>query len=392
MRVVALQEKVAGETLAMPVHGDGGRLMLAIGMRLTPTLITALRKRGYTRVAIQDELMQDVEADETIQEETRQLTIRVLDAATSNVLRGTSGDLRPIKNAVDAIIADLRDNPKACVGLYSLCSFDEETYTHSINVCVLSVSAAQMLGWQTTDLRQMGLGALMHDVGKVLIPKHILNKPALLTDEEYSLVKTHTHKGWELLQTCYDVGAVTAHAALDHHERLDGSGYPRQVKGDNISEIGRITAVADVYEAMTSDRPQRRAVLPEAVHAFMMEKRGSLFDGDMVEALFKRVALYPTGTILSLWGGYVAVVVRQDPRSNSRPFVRIVSGPGMMKPADIPLYDRPELTVNLILDDYPPETRRLVHSEGIETVKTARDVVKEFEFSREVKRPDGDPR
>ena len=385
MRVVALQEKVAGESLAMPVHGDGGRLMLAVGMRLTPALITSLRKRGYTRVAIQDEILNDVEADEGLQEETRQLTIRVMDTATSNVLRGTPGDLRPIRNAVEAIIADLRDNPKACIGLYSLCSFDEETYTHSINVCVLSISTAQMLGWQSTDLRQVGIGALMHDIGKVLIPKNVLNKPALLTDDEYALVKTHTQKGWELLQSAYEVGAITAHAALDHHERLDGSGYPRQVKGDNISEIGRIAAVADVYEAMTSDRPQRRAVLPEAVYAFMMEKRGTLFDGDMVEALFKRVALYPTGTILSLWGGYVAVVVRQDPRSNVRPFVRIVSGPGILKATDIPLYDRPELTVNLILDDYPPETRRLVLSEGIETIKTARDVIQEYHLEKEPK-------
>jgi putative nucleotidyltransferase with HDIG domain len=386
VRVVALRDRVAGETLAMPVHGDGGRLMLARGMSLTPTLIQALQKRGYTRVAIEDVLLRDVEADETIQEETRELTIRVLDTVTSNVLRGTPGDLRPIRNAVEAIIADLRDNPKACIGLYSLCSFDEETYTHSTNVCVLSLSAAQVMGWLPGDLRQVGLGALLHDIGKVLIPKQILNKPALLTDDEYSLVKTHTEKGWELLQGCYDVGAVTAHAALDHHERLDGSGYPREVKGDNISEIGRIAAVADVYEAMTADRPQRRAVLPEAVHAFMMEKRGTLFDGDIVEAMFTRVALYPTGTILSLWGGYVAVVIRQDPRSNSRPFVRIVSGPGILKATDIPLYERPELTVNLILDDYPPETRRLVHATGLPEEKmTAKEIMEEYNLGPEPK-------
>lgn len=363
----------------MPVHGDGGRLMLAKGMRLTPTLISALKKRGYTRIAIDDYMLNDIEADETIQEETRQMTIRVLDTATANVLRGNPGDLRPIRSAVEAIITDLKDNPRACVGLYSLCSFDEETYTHSINVCVLSLSAGQSMGWNVPEMRQAGIGALLHDIGKVLIPKHILNKPALLTDEEYALVKTHTEKGWELLQTCYDVGAVTAHAALDHHERLDGSGYPRQVKGDNISEIGRVVAIADVYEAMTSDRPQRRAVLPEAVHAFMMEKRGTLFDVDMVDAMFQRVALYPTGTILSLWGGYVAVVIKQDPRSNSRPVVRVVSGPGILRATDIPLYERPELTVNLILDDYPPETRRIVQTEGLPAgLKTAKDVVEEI--------------
>lgn len=360
MRVVALSDKLVGESLAMPVHGDGGRLMLAQGMKLTPALITALRSRGYTRVAVEDSLMEDVVIDESIREETRRMTIDAMDTATKNILRGTRGDLKPIRDAIDNIIADLRYNPSACIGLYSLCSFDEETYTHSINVCILSVSAATVLGWPMTDIRNVGLGALLHDVGKVLIPRHIINKPALLTDEEYSLVKTHSMKGFELLQACYNVGPVVAHAALDHHERLDGSGYPRQVKGDNITELGRITAVADVYEAMTSDRPQRKAMLPEAVQAFLMEKRGIFFDGDMVEAMFKRVALYPTGTILSLWGGYVAVVIKQDPRANHRPIVRIVSGPGIHRATDVPLYERPEMTVNLILDDYPPETRRLV--------------------------------
>lgn len=364
MRVVALQDRLVGESLAMPVHGDGGRLMLAKGMKLTPALITALRRRGYTRVAVEDSVTGDVEIDESIREETRQMTISAMDTATKNILRGTPGDLRPIREAIDSIIDDLKENEDACVGLYSLCSFDEETYTHSINVCILSVSAAGALGWSLNDLRNVGMGALLHDVGKVLIPKHIINKPALLTDEEYSLVKTHAMKGFELLQSCYNVGPVVAHAALDHHERLNGSGYPRQIKGDNISELGRITAVADVYEAMTADRPQRRAVLPEAVQAFLMENRGTLFDADMVEAMFQRIALYPTGTILSLWGGYVGVVIKQDPRANHRPIVRIVSGPGVHRATDVALYERPELTVNLILDDYPPETRRLVSEVG----------------------------
>lgn len=364
MRVVVLHDKLTGESLAMPVHGDGGRLMLSKGTKLTPALISALRNRGYTRVALEDSLTDGMEIDESIQEGTRQTTIRVMDSVMKTILRGAPGDVKPVRDAVDAIIADLRNNPKATVGLYSLCAFDEETYTHSINVCILSLTAAGALGWSISRLKELGLGALLHDVGKVLIPKHIINKPALLTDEEYALVKTHSAKGFELLQKCYNVGAVVAHAALDHHERLDGSGYPRQIKGDSITDFGRIVAVADVYEAMTAHRPQRRAVLPEAVQAFLMEKRGILFDGDVVEAMFKWIALYPTGTILSLWGGYVGVVIRQDPRANHRPVVRIVSGPGIHRATDIPLYERPEMTINLILDDYPPETRRLIANIG----------------------------
>ena len=107
MRVVALHDKLAGESLAMPVHGDGGRLMLARGMKLTPVLIDVLRRRGYTRVALEDSLTDDMEIDESIQEETRQMTISVMDTVMKNIVRGTPGDVRPIKDAIDAIIADL---------------------------------------------------------------------------------------------------------------------------------------------------------------------------------------------------------------------------------------------------------------------------------------------
>ncbi len=333
--------------------------MLAKGVRLNHTLIDALKKRGYTRVAVDDPLMEDVEPDFAIQEETRQSAVKILDNASQRILAGAPADLHTVKGAIDLIIADLRANPRASVGLYSLCSYDEETYTHSLNVCILSISIGESLGWNTADLRLLGTGALLHDIGKVLIPKQIVNKPEKLTVEEYALVQTHVEKGWDLLSTCYDIGAVAAHAALDHHERMDGSGYPRQVIGDQISDIGRITAVADVYEAMTSDRPQRRAILPDIVESHLKQQRSIGFDPHAVDALFKKVALYPTGTILSLWGGFVAVVTKQDPRSNARPYVRVVNGPGITKATDIALYERQELAINAILDDYPTGMGRL---------------------------------
>lgn len=367
MRIVALQDRLVGETLAMPIHGDGGRLMLGKNVRLTPGIIESLKKRGYTRVAIEDQMMNDVEADEVLQEETRLVTVKALSGVTNSILQGTPGDLQPVRQALDAIMEEIRQNPNAMIALYSLCSFDENIYGHSINTCVLSLAIAGDMGLPEATLRQVGIGALLHDVGKVLVPKTILNKPASLTDEEYGLVKTHTSKGFEMLQTCYNVGTVTAHAALDHHERLDGSGYPRQVKGDNISLIGRIIAVADVYEAMVSPRPQRRAHLPDYVQTYMVQNKCTLFDPDAVDAMLRRVAAYPNGLILSLWGGYVAVVVRQDPRCNTRPVVRIVGGPGVSGVQDICLYDRPELKVNMVLDDYPPEARRIIFTEEAAT-------------------------
>lgn len=360
MRIVPIQEGLVGAVLAMPIHGDEGQLLLEKGVRLTLGSINSLKKRGFTRVSIQDEFLKDVDVTDTIREETRQLARRSLGMVAGNILRGTQGDIQPIREALDSIIDDLRSNPKAAIGLQSICSFDEAIYTHCINVCVLSIAIAEGMKVPESTVRQVGLGALLHDVGKLLIPKPILNKPDLLTDDEYGLVKTHAMKGFEMLQTCYNAGAVAAHAALDHHERLDGSGYPRGLQGENIPLIGLIVAAADVYDAMVSTRPHRRGHLPEAVRRHLESNRGNLFEGDAVDAMLRRVAAYPIGTILSLGGGFVAVVIRQDPRDNNRPVIRVVSGPGVKEIQDIALYERPELAVSMVLDDYPPETRRLV--------------------------------
>jgi len=118
--------------------------------------------------------------------------------------------------------------------------------------------------------------------------------------------------------------------------------------------------VADVYDAMTADRPHRKAIFPETVYAHMMQRKGVLFDSSAVDALFSKVALYPTGTFLSLWGGYIAVVTAQDPRSNLRPFVRIVGGPGITKPIDVSLYSRPDIKVNCLLPNYVPDGSRII--------------------------------
>lgn len=363
MRVASLKDTLEGSQLALPIHGDGGRLMLGAGTRLTKRLIRTLKSRGYTRVAVQDPLAGPIEPDDAVSFETRNQAEKALDGAVCRLMAGQTPDLKVLTDAVDAIVDDLRENSRICMGVYSVRSYDQNTYTHSVNVCILSLSIADHLGWPLAKLRVLGIGALLHDIGKILMPVQILNKPGALTDQEYDLVKTHAQKGWKLLSGCFDAGFDASRVALEHHERLDGSGYPKNLEGPQISDLGKITAVADVYDAMTTDRPHRKAIFPEAVYAHMSQGKDVLFDGVLVDSLFSRVALYPTGTILSLWGGYIAVVTRQDPRSNFRPFARIVGGPGVTKPVDISLYSRPDIKINLLLDDYPPDTKRIVSTD-----------------------------
>lgn len=360
MRIADLQERLEGAYLALPIHGDGGKLMLAPGTRLTKNLIRALRARGYTRVVIKNSLLSDVEPDNPISRKTRIQTETALDQAASKLLSGQPPDLKQVFDAVDAIIADLWSYSGMSSGIVSIQSYDRNTYAHSINVCVLSLSIGDCLGWSLHNLRELGTAALLHDIGKILIPIDLLNKPGPLTDEEYGLMRTHCEKGWELLSECFHASDYAARGALEHHERLDGSGYPKGLAARSISDIGKITAVADVYDAMTADRPHRKAIFPETVYTYMNQCKGVLLDRTAVDALFSRVALYPTGTLLSLWGGYIAVVTAQDPRSNLRPHVRIIGGPGITKPIDIELYSRPDIKINLLLKNYVPDAQRII--------------------------------
>src|SRR5690554_1517312 len=143
MRVVAIHERLVGTRLAMPVHGDGGRLMLKKGTILSYRVMDILRRRGYTRVAIEDPLLKDIEPEDAIKEETRQISVTALEKATNRLMEGKPTITREVKKAVDLIITDLLSNSKAAVGVYSLCSYDQGTYAHSVNVCVLSLAIAE---------------------------------------------------------------------------------------------------------------------------------------------------------------------------------------------------------------------------------------------------------
>ncbi|HOP70847.1 MAG TPA: HD-GYP domain-containing protein [Bacillota bacterium] len=372
MVIADLQDTLEGAYLALPIHGDGGKLMLATGTRLTKNVIRALRSRGYTKVVIRKSLVPNLKPSNPISHRTRLQTETALDQAANRLLTGQSPDLKQVFEAVDAIIADLWSNSGMSRGIVSIQTYDRNTYTHSINVCVLSIAIGDTLGWPLNKLRELGTAALLHDIGKILIPVDLLNKPGPLTNEEYGLMKTHCEKGWEILCECFNACEYVARGALEHHERLDGSGYPRGLTARDISDIGKITTVADVYDAMTADRPHRKAIFPEAVYTHMNKCKGVLLDTAAVDALFSRVALYPTGTILSLWGGYIAVVTGQDPRSNRRPLVRIIGGPGITKPIDLALYSRPDIKINLLLKDYVPDGNRVIAG-GLENVSSSSD-------------------
>ena len=254
----------------------------------------------------------------------RQRAMRQVADLVEQAQGGRPLDLQPVRSTVGHVIASLRRNERAFASLLRLKSMDTYTYTHSINSCVLSIILGQY-GGLTDASEQLGLGALVHDIGKMRLPEEILHKPGGLTAAEWDLVKQHPLVGLQLVGLDRESHQLATDAIAQHHERLDGSGYPAGLRDTEVSLAGRGVAIADVYDARTSDRPYHGASDPPEAMRWIFQRAGDLFDPQLVRAFTASVGLFPIGSLVRLGTGQLAVVASINPAAIRHPTVVIVS-------------------------------------------------------------------
>jgi len=353
VRRVRLDKAQTGAVVARAIHTLDGVFLLSAGTVLTPEHKEKLQNYGITEIYIEDTISEGIEIPELIREEVMtEVKSQVKKMMTSPSIK-VSVDVKKVGEIVERLIANILENDRIVASLCDVRSIDEYTFSHSVNVSVISIVTGIGVGMKEDTLRDLGIGALLHDLGKVMVDDTILRKPTNLTSIEYDEVKKHTYYGYEILQKSENISREACDIALSHHERLDGSGYPRRLKSSDIQIFARIAAIADVYDALTTDKVYRRKMMPHDVLDYMLSLGGKHFDKSLLDAFVRHIAYYPVGTAVILNSGEKGLVSEYNPYFPNRPVVRVVideSGHSLKKYREVDLSKKLEYRVVAIWD------------------------------------------
>jgi len=268
-----------------------------------------------TRVSVSEELARARQ----VKNQAHQLVRTVmLDARLGKAI-----ELDQVEPVVQNITESILRNPGALTGLLRIKNKDDYTFLHSVSVCTLLVAFCRSAGLDADTTRQAGLGGLLHDTGKALVPDEVLNKPGRLTDAEFEIIRKHPKDGYDILLKTPQVGAIPLDITLHHHERMDGSGYPDKLPGEQISTLAQMAAIVDVYDAITADRCYHKGMSAAEALRRIYEWSKFHFNPQHVQAFMRCVGIYPVGTLVLLESGRLGVVTEPHPTSLLAPKVNV---------------------------------------------------------------------
>lgn len=322
-----------GKRLAKTIYNEKGTVLLNANVELSQSLLKRLISMGIDQIYVQDKHTEDVVIEDPISDETR---IRATKEIRTNFRKMMDENIsgkrvssnhfigKDFRNIMTLILDDLNDHKNAMMMLSTINVTDLYLFQHSLNVCIYTTMLGMAHGYTRDELTVLGMGAMLHDIGKTKIPLDILKKPGKLTDDEFIAVQEHTTLGYKMLKDEPNIPLLTAHCAFQHHERIDGSGYPRHIKGDEIHDYAKWIGLVDAYDAMTSNRVYRDAMLPHQAIEILYTGADVLFDKKMLERFRDKFALYPLGVTVQLHSGETGVVVDINSSAPQRPIVRII--------------------------------------------------------------------
>jgi len=340
MRLVPIECIRENSLLGKAIYSCDGQCLLRSGVLLTNDILKKIKEFQILSLYIIDEYS-SLEIEDVIKPELRQKSISIIKETFCDIERIASVHkfenrtlneytsyekqyFNSINEVAEDIVDNVLSNKHVLLSLVDIKSMDNYTYSHCVNVAVISIILGISLNLSKKKLTYLCIGALIHDIGKSFIPKEVLQKPGRLTPEEFEIIKCHSRYGYDFIKNFFDLSSHIKLIVLQHHERFDGLGYPNSLSGDKISYLARIVSIADVYDALTSDRPYKRAMCPSDALEYLMSNAGTLFDYDMINIFCRIVIPFPQGTIVSLSNGDIGIVEKTLPNFPLRPIVKIV--------------------------------------------------------------------
>jgi len=327
-----------GEILGRTIYREDGTVLVTRGTALTPNMLRRLLQEDILAIYIEDDLSIGIEPSNVITDEqllkgTVEMSSVFKEIKQTSRFSSDQRDqrLRYVYNSLhiealskflDEIERELMSNKDALYQVFNMFSVDMYTYKHSVDVAVLSMLIGKELGYNMKDIKLLGFGGLLHDIGKSQIPVEILNKKEKLTDEEWSLMQSHSELGYELIKDVLSLNGHVKQMVRYHHERNDGSGYPFALCEDNMTEFIKIIVVADIFNAIASNRAYREALTPEKIMEYIHQETVYRLDHRVVNALLKIVHIYPEGVVVQLSDGRKGTVVESKKGAPTRPVLR----------------------------------------------------------------------
>lgn len=338
MRFINVMNIREGMILGQDIWDANGFLLLRHGQTLYNAFIDKLFNLGITGIYITDRLTDDIKINPVVKDETRMNAVKNI----SNLYMTTSRSWKLSDQAVNETVGILQDmvdeiffakNP-----IYDVREFKTEknyNYYHAVNMATISMIMGTDLRLRKEELKTLGMCAAFCDIGLNSLDQELLGKKDALTENEISTIRKHPELGFSMIKKKYSIHSRVGQGVLQHHERWNGTGYPKGLAGDKICLYSRIVAIADVYDALISVRPYRPAVAPYEAFEFIMANGGILFDPELVKVFTRKVAAYPIGSMVRLSNSLHGVVKQNNYDCSLRPVVKIIDDPKNLRIIDL---------------------------------------------------------
>lgn len=351
MRICSIENLPQKAILAKPIYDIKGLLLLNKGVDLTESLVNRLRLSNIFYIYIEDRISEGIEVNSVVDDQMKAsiaFSIKEVMNTGNTSSKGIMSmkSIKSIKNIVNELIEEIKSKDEHSYMAVELMGTDMNTYSHSVNVAILSILTANEYGYPAETVRKIGFGALLHDIGKVKIDTEVLQKTTPFSDEEWKEMMNHSKYGYEMVKSDPNISAISKSIILNHHEKLDGSGYPNKLTADKLPPFLRIVTMADMFDALTTDRVYRKRISVNTALEILMSECTYKLDSEIYRLFIKNITVYPPGTIVILSEGTMAIITAYDKLNPSRPKLRVVNSENFSSDQELDLMTHRNIVIS----------------------------------------------